>query len=154
NVGGRASTGSIQGLDRVPYWNNSSIMGVDFVPPHLVVVGGSYVGLEFAQIYRRFGSAVTVVEMADRLLGPEDQDVSARIPSSTQAEGIVVRTGAKCIALAKGESGVRVNVECADGPPAVDGTHLLLAVGRRPNTDDLGLEHAGVEVDEKGYVRT
>ena len=153
NVGGRATTRDIEGLDQVPHWNNSSMMGVDFLPPHLVIVGGSYVGLEFAQMYRRFGSKVTVVEMSNRLIAREDEDVSAEIRSILEREGIAVRTGAKCIALEKGPSGVRVQVDCDEEPKFVDGTHLLLAVGRRPNTDDLGLERAGVATDERGYIR-
>ena len=153
NVGGRATTRDIEGLDQVPYWTNSSMMGVDFLPPHLVIVGGSYVGLEFAQMYRRFGSKVTVVEMSNRLIAREDEDVSAEIRSILEREGIAVRTGAKCIALEKGPSGVRVQVDCDEEPKFVDGTHLLLAVGRRPNTDDLGLERAGVATDERGYIR-
>jgi len=153
NVGGRATTRDIEGLDQVPYWTNSSMMGVDFLPPHLVIVGGSYVGLEFAQMYRRFGSKVTVVEMSNRLIAREDEDVSAEIRSILEREGIAVRTGAKCIALEKGPSGVRVQVDCDEEPKFVDGTHLLLAVGRRPNTDDLGLERAGIATDDRGYIR-
>jgi len=153
NVGGRAITGTIRGVADVPFWTNSSMMTVDFVPPHLIIVGGSYVGLEFAQMYRRFGSAVTVVEMAKRLVAREDEDVSAAIREILEAEGVAVRTGAKCIAAEKGPSGIRVDTDCREGSPAIDGTHLLLAVGRRPNTDDLGLDRAGVQVDERGYVR-
>jgi len=153
NVGGRAITETIEGAADTPHWTNSSIMAVDFVPPHLVIVGGSYVGLEFAQMYRRFGSAVTVVEMGKRLIAREDEDVSAAVREILEHERIAVRTAAKCIAVEKGPSGVRVRVDCEDDSPIVDGTHLLLAVGRRPNTDDLGLERAGVEVDARGYVK-
>jgi pyruvate/2-oxoglutarate dehydrogenase complex dihydrolipoamide dehydrogenase (E3) component len=153
NVGGRALTpSSIRGLADVPFWTNSSIMDVDFVPPHLVVVGGSYVGLEFAQMYRRFGSAVTVVEMSPRLIAREDADVSEEIRDILESEGITVRTNAKCIALARGAAGVRIDVDCAEGSPKVDGSHLLLAVGRRPNTEDLGLDRAGVKTDPRGYI--
>ena len=154
NVGGRASVRGIEGAGDTPYWTNSSMMGVDFLPEHLVIVGGSYVGLEFAQMYRRFGARVTVVEMSDRLIAKEDEDVSAEIRSILEREGISIRTGAKCIAIGKGPSGgVRVRVDCKEGSPEVDGSHLLLAVGRRPNTDDLGLERAGVAVDARGYVQ-
>jgi len=152
NVGGRAAVPPIQGLADVPYWNNSSMMAVDFVPPHLVVIGGSYIGLEFAQMYRRFGSAVTIVEMSPFLLAREDEDTSAAIRGILEDEGVVVRTGAECISAAKTPSGVRVGVDCEDGEPAVDGTHILLAAGRRPNTDDLGLDKAGIAVDARGYV--
>jgi pyruvate/2-oxoglutarate dehydrogenase complex dihydrolipoamide dehydrogenase (E3) component len=152
NVGGRASTQRIAGVSEVPYWTNSSMMAVDFVPPHLVVVGGSYVGLEFAQMYRRFGSDVTVVEMSPRLITREDEDISAAIRDIVEREGVAVRVEAECIAVEKAPSGVRVRVDCKEGSPAVEGTHLLLAVGRRPNTDDLGLDRAGVEVDARGYI--
>jgi pyruvate/2-oxoglutarate dehydrogenase complex dihydrolipoamide dehydrogenase (E3) component len=153
NVGGRAFTPPIAGVSVVPFWTNSSMMAVDFVPPHLVVVGGSYVGLEFAQMYRRFGSAVTVVEMSPRLIAREDEDVSAAIRDIVEREGVAVRVGAECIAVEKEPSGVRVRVDCKEGAPVVEATHLLLAVGRRPNTDDLALDRAGVEVDERGYIK-
>jgi pyruvate/2-oxoglutarate dehydrogenase complex dihydrolipoamide dehydrogenase (E3) component len=152
NVGGRASAQKIRGIEDVPFWTNSSIMAVDFVPPHLVVVGGSYVGLEFAQMYRRFGSDVTVVEMAPRLVAREDADVSDNIRDILEREGIAVRTGAECIAVEKAPGGVRVRVDCREGEPVVEGSHLLLAVGRRPNTDDLGLDKAGVRTDARGYI--
>ena len=152
NVGGRASVPAMPGIDRVPFLNNSSMMGVDFVPPHLVIVGGSYIGLEFGQMYRRFGSAVTIIEMMPRLISKEDPDVSDAIRDILEREGIDVRTDAKCIALEKTPAGVRVGVHCEDGAPAVEGSHVLLAVGRRPNTDDLGLDRAGVRTDARGYI--
>jgi pyruvate/2-oxoglutarate dehydrogenase complex dihydrolipoamide dehydrogenase (E3) component len=152
NVGGRASEPAIPGIDETPFLNNSSIMGVDFVPPHLIVVGGSYVGLEFGQMYRRFGSEVTIVEMKPRLIAREDPDVSEAIRDILEREGITVRTDSKCIRVEKTSAGVRVGMDCADGAPAVEGSHLLLAVGRRPNTDDLGLEKAGVHTDQRGYI--
>ncbi len=152
NVGGRALIPPMDGVSEAPYLTNSSMMAIDFVPPHLVIVGGSYVGLEFAQMYRRFGSEVTVIEKSPRLIAREDEDVSAAIREIVEREGVSVRTGAECIALEKSPAGVRVRVSCQEGPPAVEGTHLLLAVGRRPNTDDLGLEHAGVAVDARGYI--
>jgi pyruvate/2-oxoglutarate dehydrogenase complex dihydrolipoamide dehydrogenase (E3) component len=153
NVGGRASSPPIPGLSDVPYWTNSSMMGVDFVPPHLVIVGGSYVGLEFAQMYRRFGSEVTVVEKSPRLIAREDEDVSQAIREILEAEGVAVRTGAECISVANSGSGVRVGVDCEEGSPSVEGSHMLLAVGRVPNTHDLGLDRAGVEVDPRGYIK-
>ncbi len=127
-------------------------MDVDFVPPHLVIVGGSYIGLEFAQMYRRFGSQVTVIEMSPRLIGREDEDVSEAIRGIFENEGIAVRTNAKCIALEKGPAGVRAGVDCQEGSPKIDGSHLLLAVGRVPNTNDLGLDRAGVKTDARGYI--
>jgi pyruvate/2-oxoglutarate dehydrogenase complex dihydrolipoamide dehydrogenase (E3) component len=153
NVGGRASSPPIPGLSDVPYWTNSSMMAVDFLPPHLVIVGGSYVGLEFAQMYRRFGSAVTVVEKSARLIAREDEDVSEAIREIVEREGIAVRTGAECITVARSGSGVRVGVDCQEGSPTVEGSHMLLAVGRVPNTHDLGLDRAGVEVDPRGYIK-
>jgi pyruvate/2-oxoglutarate dehydrogenase complex dihydrolipoamide dehydrogenase (E3) component len=152
NVGGRASVPPLPGIGQVPHLDNSSILALDRLPEHLVVVGGSYVGLEFAQMYRRFGAAVTVVEMKPHLIAREDPEVSTAIEEILHGEGIAVRTGAKCISLAPHERGVAVNVECADGEPTVVGSHVLLAVGRRPNTDDLGLPRAGVATDARGFV--
>jgi pyruvate/2-oxoglutarate dehydrogenase complex dihydrolipoamide dehydrogenase (E3) component len=155
NVGGRATVPAMPGLDTIRYWTNSSIMDVDFLPRHLVVVGGSYIGLEFAQMYRRFGSHVTVLEMAPRLVPREDEDVSSEIRKILESEGIDVRTGSKCIGFRREGDEIFANAQCEGSPvpPPIAGSHLLLAVGRRPNTDDLGLEKAGVSVDEKGYIR-
>ena len=152
NVGGRAHVPDLPGIDRVAYLTNTSILALDRVPRHLVVVGGSYIGLEFGQMYRRFGAEVTVVEMGPRLIGREDEDVSEAIRTILEAEGITVRTGATCIALAPHADGVAVSVDCSQGPPEAIGSDVLLAVGRRPNTHDLGLEHAGVATDAHGYV--
>jgi pyruvate/2-oxoglutarate dehydrogenase complex dihydrolipoamide dehydrogenase (E3) component len=153
NVGGRASTPPMPGLDQVHYWNNSTMMEVDFLPDHLIVIGGSYIGLEFAQMYRRFGSEVTVVEMGPRLIQREDPEVSDAVKTILENEGIRIRTGAECIALEKRGDKVAVNVDCASGDPSVVGSHVLLAVGRVPNTDDLGLETTGVAVDQRGYIQ-
>jgi pyruvate/2-oxoglutarate dehydrogenase complex dihydrolipoamide dehydrogenase (E3) component len=153
NVGGRALVPDLPGIGDVPYFTNSSLLATDALPDHLVVVGGSYIGLEFAQIYRRFGSKVTVVERGPRLVGREDEDISGAIQSFLEAEGIAVRTSADCIRFARHEQGVVVGVNCAHGGPDVIGSHVLLAVGRRPNTDDLGLEKAGVQTDARGYIR-
>jgi pyruvate/2-oxoglutarate dehydrogenase complex dihydrolipoamide dehydrogenase (E3) component len=152
NVGGRASVPAIQGINDAPFLTNSSMMDVDFVPEHLVVVGGSYVGLEFAQAYRRFGSEVTIVEMGPRLIGREDKDVSQAVREILEIEGIRIRLNAKCISLAKRDRLIAVGAECNEGPPEVVGTHLLLAVGRTPNTNDLGLGRAGVATDPRGYI--
>jgi pyruvate/2-oxoglutarate dehydrogenase complex dihydrolipoamide dehydrogenase (E3) component len=152
NVGGRASVPPFPGLDEVKYLTNSSMMQIDSLPEHLVIVGGSYVGLEFAQIYRRFGSAVTVVEMQPRLIAREDEDVSEDVAKILEQEGIDIRLSAKCLSVARHGDGISVKVDCASGPPQVSGSHLLLAVGRLPNTDDLGLEKAGLAVDERGYI--
>jgi pyruvate/2-oxoglutarate dehydrogenase complex dihydrolipoamide dehydrogenase (E3) component len=117
------------------------------------VVGGSYVGLEFAQMYRRFGARVTVVEMGPRLIGREDEDVSEAIRQILEGEGIAVRTGAECLTLARHADGIAVGVRCSEGDPEIVGSDVLLAVGRRPNTDDLGLEAAGVMIDDRGYIQ-
>jgi pyruvate/2-oxoglutarate dehydrogenase complex dihydrolipoamide dehydrogenase (E3) component len=151
NVGGRAAVPDITGLDQVEYFTNSSLLDVEFLPPHLVIVGGSYVGLEFAQIYRRFGSEVTVVEMAPRLIPREDEDVSAAVAGILSAEGIALHLGASDLKLAKRGKDVVANFD-ASGRKEVTGSHLLIAVGRRPNTDDLGLDTAGVAVDKRGFI--
>ena len=152
NVGARASVPEMPGIHDVPFLNNSSIMDIDFLPEHFIIVGGSYVGLEFAQIYRRFGSEVTIVEMGPRLIGREDEDISEAVREILEAEGIHIRVNAKCISLTKRDGGVAVGLTCEDGPPEVVGTHVLLAVGRTPNTSDLGLDRAGVATDHRGYI--
>lgn len=153
NVGGRAVVPDLPGIDRISYLTNTSILMLDRVPRHLVIIGGSYIGLEFAQMYRRFGAAVTVVEQASRLIGREDEDISHAIAEILEGEGIALRTGAQCIRVAPHAEGVAVGVACASGAPEIVGSHLLLAVGRRPNTDDLGLDKAGVVTDPRGYIR-
>jgi pyruvate/2-oxoglutarate dehydrogenase complex dihydrolipoamide dehydrogenase (E3) component len=153
NVGARPHIPDLPGVGEVPYLTSESMMDVDFVPEHLIVVGGSYVGLEFGQMYRRFGSRVTVIEMAPRLIEREDPDVSQAIQDILAKEDITTRVNAKCLALEAAPGGVRVRIECAQGAPSVAGTHVLLAVGRVPNTDDLGLRAAGVETDDRGYIK-
>jgi len=152
NVGGRAFVPDMPGIGEIDYLTNSSMMSVDFLPKHLIVVGGSYIGLEFGQMFRRFGSEVTVIEMGPRLIGREDEDVSTAVREIFEHEGVQVRLNAKCISLAKRGGEIAANVDCTDGAPTVQGTHVLLAVGRRPNTDDLGLDKAGIAVDERGYI--
>jgi pyruvate/2-oxoglutarate dehydrogenase complex dihydrolipoamide dehydrogenase (E3) component len=152
NVGGRANVPAMPGIDKVSYLTNSTMMGIDFLPDHLVIVGGSYIGLEFAQMFRRFGSQVTVVEKGPRLIGREDPDISDAIREILEAEGIAFRLKAECISFAPHERGVTVNVDCDSGDRAVVGTHVLLAIGRVPNTGDLGLDKAGVKIDERGYI--
>jgi len=152
NVGARPSVPALPGVDAVPFLTNRTILELDHLPEHLVVVGGSYIGLEFAQMYRRFGARVTIVEKAPRLIAREDADVSEAIRDIVAGEGVAVRTGAECIRLARHEKGVEVAVDCAEGAPTIVGSHVLLAVGRRPNTDDLGLEKAGVATDGRGYI--
>jgi len=152
NVGGRATAPPMPGVNETPYLTNSSMMEIDFLPRHLIIVGGSYVGLEFGQMFRRFGSEVTIIEMAPRLVRHEDEDVSAAIKDIVELEGVHVRLNAKCVSLAKHGDEIVAKVDCADGAPEITGSHLLLAVGRRPNTDDLSLDKAGVRCDERGYI--
>jgi len=152
NVGGRAAVPEMRGLAVVKYLTNSSMMEVDYLPRHLIVVGGSYIGLEFGQMFRRFGSEVTIIEMGPRLIGKEDEDISAAIGQIVESEGIKVRLNAKCIAFSRRGEDVIAQVDCEDDAPEVSGSHVLLAVGRRPNTHDLGLENAGVAVDKRGYI--
>jgi pyruvate/2-oxoglutarate dehydrogenase complex dihydrolipoamide dehydrogenase (E3) component len=152
NVGGRASVPELPGVRDVPFLTNSSLLALDVLPKHLVVVGGSYIGIEFGQMYRRFGSEVTIIEKGPRLVGHEDEDVSACVRSILEAEGITIRTSAECIHLKARGSDVVVGTNCTTDEPDVVGSHVLLAVGRTPNTDDLGLDKAGVTTDERGYI--
>jgi pyruvate/2-oxoglutarate dehydrogenase complex dihydrolipoamide dehydrogenase (E3) component len=173
NVGGRATIPPLPGLSEVDYLTNSSMMELDFAPRHLVIVGGSYIGLEFGQMYARFGSRVTIVEKAPRLIPREDEDVSAAVREIVERDGVEVRLNATCIRVAAHDGGtgggaaandgaagknggnvggIAVGVDCSGGAPEVIGSHLLLAVGRRPNTDDLGLQDAGVAQDSRGFI--
>jgi pyruvate/2-oxoglutarate dehydrogenase complex dihydrolipoamide dehydrogenase (E3) component len=152
NVGGRATMPEMPGIRSVPVLTNTDIVALDTLPEHLVVVGGSYIGLEFAQMYRRFGAEVTIVEKGPRLAPREDEDVSQAIREILEAEDVVVRTNATCIRLAPHARGVAVGVDCTSGEPDVVGSHVLLAVGRTPNTADLQLDRAGVAIDARGYV--
>jgi pyruvate/2-oxoglutarate dehydrogenase complex dihydrolipoamide dehydrogenase (E3) component len=152
NVGARALIPSIPGLDEVSYLTNSSMVNVDFLPAHLIVLGGSYIGLEFAQLYRRFGSQVTVIEPAPRLISREDEDVSRAIADILKAENIDIRVSSKVVAVKKQDTDIAVTIETAGARSRVEGSHLLLAAGRRPNTDDLGVEKAGIVTDSRGYI--
>jgi len=152
NVGCRARKPDLPGVDRVTTLDNTSILQLDTLPKHLVIIGGSYIGLEFAQMYRRFGTQVTIVEMAPRLISREDENTSAVIREILEAEGVALRVGAECIRFEPHGDDIAVGLECASGPPEVIGSHVLLAVGRRPNTDDLGLDKAGIKVDAHGYI--
>ena len=152
NVGGRARVPEMPGIDQVRYLTNSSMMDIDFLPRHLVIVGGGYVSLEFAQMYRRFGSEITIIEKGSHLIQREDEDVSTAVEDILEREGITLRLNANCIGFGKRDEEIVAKVDCASGDREVIGTHLLLAVGRRPNTDDLGLDKAGVAVDKRGYI--
>lgn len=153
NTGGRPTVPRIEGLAQVDYLTSSTMMDVDFLPEHLIVIGGSYIGLEFAQMYRRFGSRVTVIEMAPRLIAREDPEVSRAVQSIVEGEGVAMRLSAQCLAAERRGDGISVHVSCEQEPRDIVGSHLLLAVGRVPNTDDLGLDQAGVETDQRGFVK-
>jgi pyruvate/2-oxoglutarate dehydrogenase complex dihydrolipoamide dehydrogenase (E3) component len=152
NVGARAVVPDLPGVKDVPFLTNSTIMAVDFLPEHLLIVGGSYIGLEFAQMYRRFGSQVTVVERMPKLLPREDDDVAQEIRAILERDGVAIRTGAECMALKKKGERIEIGLECKGGEPLAEGSHVLLAVGRKPNTDDLDLEKANVQVDGRGFI--
>jgi pyruvate/2-oxoglutarate dehydrogenase complex dihydrolipoamide dehydrogenase (E3) component len=152
NVGGRAFVPEMPGLDQIEYLNNSSMLRIDALPKHLTIVGGSYIGLEFGQMFRRFGSEVTIIEKRERLIAGEDEDVSSEIQKILEREGVRVRVNANCIGFSRSGAEIVARVDCTDGSPEVGGTHVLIAVGRRPNTDDLGLEKAGLSVDARGYI--
>jgi pyruvate/2-oxoglutarate dehydrogenase complex dihydrolipoamide dehydrogenase (E3) component len=152
NVGGRALAPPIPGLDDVGYFTNSSIMDVDFLPPHLIILGGSYIGLEFAQIYRRFGSDVSVIELAPRLIAREDEDVSLAIADILQGEGIRTYVNSRVAGVTRQGNDIAVQIVRDGIASQIAGSHLLMAIGRRANTDDLGLEDAGIAVDDRGFI--
>ncbi|WP_210496170.1 FAD-containing oxidoreductase [Microvirga antarctica] len=152
NVGARATVPDFPGIDAVAVMTSTSILALETVPRHLVVVGGSYIGLEFAQMYRRFGSEVTIVEKGPRLIQREDPDISAAIAAILEREGIRLRLNAECIHFAPRGTDIAVGVTCASGDPDEIGSHVLVAVGRRPNTDDLSLDKAGVDIDARGSI--
>jgi pyruvate/2-oxoglutarate dehydrogenase complex dihydrolipoamide dehydrogenase (E3) component len=152
NVGARPAVPKMPGVDTVPFLTSTSILALEELPEHLVVVGGGYVGLEFAQIFRRFGCRVTIVEKRARLASHEDEDASKVIHEIFTGEGIDARLNANCIHLEQGDRGVTVGLECDEGAPHVDASHVLLAVGRVPNSDDLNLAAAGIDADEHGFI--
>ena len=152
NLGGRSVRADLPGIDSVPTLDNVSIMDLREVPEHLVIVGGSYIGLEFAQMMRRFGAEVTVVERSARLLPREDEDVSDGIRAILQAEGVRFAMASECISLSREGSRIAVGAACASDQPPIVGSHVLLAVGRRPNTDNFGLDEAGIKTDARGYI--
>jgi pyruvate/2-oxoglutarate dehydrogenase complex dihydrolipoamide dehydrogenase (E3) component len=152
NVGGRATVPPLPGVDRVKYFTNSNLLELEEIPEHLVVVGGGYIGAEFAQMFRRFGSKVTIIEKTAALMRHEDEDVCLAISEILKKEDIHVRTNAECIHFEPRGAQVAVGVTCTDGDPEVVGSHILLAMGRQPNTDDLGLEKAGIKTDEHGNI--
>ncbi len=152
DVGARARIPDWLEVADVPYLTNSTMVDLDYLPRHLVVMGGSYIGLEFAQMYRRFGSEVTVVEMMPQILMREDEDVSDAVREILAGEGVKFRLAAECLSVRRINDGIAVRVSCDEGPEEVEGSDLLVAVGRVPNTDDLGLEHTGIDLDERGLI--
>ncbi len=152
NVGGRAIVPPIPGLEQVEYLTNSTMLEVDVVPAHLIIIGGSYIGLEFGQMYRRFGAQVTIIEKSPRIIGREDADVSQGVLDILRKEGVAVETGAECMRIERRGAQISVGLDCAGGSREVVGSHLLLAVGRVPNTDDLGVDRAGIKLDARGYI--
>ncbi len=152
NVGARPSIPASLGADKVTHLTSTTILDLDVIPERLLVVGGSYIGLEFAQMYRRFGTPVTVIERGPRLIAHEDEEFSKAVQEVLEAEGIEFRLDAECIKLQQNGKGVQVHLECKDGDPSLSGSHVLLAIGREPNTDDLGLETIGIAVDKHGYI--
>jgi pyruvate/2-oxoglutarate dehydrogenase complex dihydrolipoamide dehydrogenase (E3) component len=152
NVGGRAIVPEIPGIESVAYLTNSSMMDVDFLPRRLVIIGGSYIGLEFGQMFRRFGSEVTILEMGSRLIGREDVEVSDAVREILELEGIDIRLNTKCTGLAKQGDDIVLNADSGGAPAEIRGSHLLFAIGRRPNTGDLGLDKAGIASDRHGYI--
>jgi pyruvate/2-oxoglutarate dehydrogenase complex dihydrolipoamide dehydrogenase (E3) component len=153
DVGGRAIVPDFKGIAEVPCFTNSTMVDVDFLPPRLTVVGGSYIGLEFAQMYRRFGSEVTVVEKGPRLIAHEDEDVSAAVKEILEKEGIQVRLNAECIHFENRGGEAVTHLSCANDHDEVVGSHVLLAIGRRPNTDDLGADKIGLDLNSHGYIQ-
>ena len=150
NVGARPNIP--EGLKKVNFLTNQSILELDHLPEHLIIVGGSYIGLEFGQMFRRFGSKVTIVEQSDRIISREDEDVSQEIQKVLEREGVEFRLNATCIHASDGKDGkVIISVDCENGHPEVSGSHVLVAVGRKPNTDDLQLDSTGIKTDERGY---
>jgi len=154
NTGGRAVLPDWPGIVDVPVLTNTSMMGLDQVPEHLVVIGGSYIGLEFAQMHRRFGARVTVLEFADRLIAREDPEVSREVQNILEAEGVQVHLGVRDAGVSRGADGQRIRISLRAGGVTheLEGSHLLAAVGRRPNTEDLGLAQAGIHIDTRGFI--
>jgi pyruvate/2-oxoglutarate dehydrogenase complex dihydrolipoamide dehydrogenase (E3) component len=152
NVGGRAFVPPFPGLDDIDYLTNENIMDLDVLPEHLIIIGGSYIGLEFAQMFRRFGSKVTVVEKSSGIISREDDDVSSTVLQVLEKEGVNFRLDSECISPEKRGDEIVVKLDCSEGSREVSGSHLLLAVGRTPNTHDLGLEKAGIKSDKRGFI--
>jgi pyruvate/2-oxoglutarate dehydrogenase complex dihydrolipoamide dehydrogenase (E3) component len=153
NTGGRPASPPVEGLNQVPTLDSTSIMELDALPDHLLVMGGGYIGLEFGQMFRRFGSRVTVVQRGDRLLGREDRDVADEVAKILKEDGIDVLLNAEVVRAEMAGESIRLAVKSPEGERSVTGSHLLVAVGRRPNTDELNLPAAGIETDKQAFVK-
>lgn len=153
NVGARAVVPPVPGLAEVNPMTNTQMMDLDTLPEHLLIMGGSYIGLEFGQMYRRFGSRVTIVERGERLIPRDDTDVSAEVKRILEAEGVEFALNAGVVGAKKEGTETVIQLETPEGPKEISGSHLLVAVGRKPNTEDLGLEAAGIETDERGFIK-
>ncbi|MEJ2054010.1 MAG: FAD-containing oxidoreductase [Calditrichaceae bacterium] len=154
DAGARARIPDIPGIDKIDYMTNSDIVNISFLPEHLIIIGGSYIGLEFGQMFHRFGSEVTIVEQGSRLIGKEDEDISDGIKQILESEGVKIRLNSNCIGLEQEGKKIKVIMDCQNEKAEITGSHLLIAAGRIPNTDDLGLDKAGVETDHTGYIKT
>tara|TARA_R100000935_G_scaffold25461_1_gene45309 strand:+ start:735 stop:2111 length:1377 start_codon:yes stop_codon:yes gene_type:complete len=151
NVGGRARIP--EGFSTVPFLTNTSILELEEIPEHLIIIGGGYIGLEFGQMFRRFGSKVTILESGDKLLKREDDEFGKEIAEIFRKEGIAIRLNSECISAKKKGTQIEVTVECNEGAPTLTGSHILIAAGRIPNTDEIGLDKTGVKLDKKGYIK-
>ncbi len=152
NTGARAYVPDIPGLDAVDYLDNAGMLRLDELPQHLLILGGGYIGLEFGQAFRRFGSDVTIIEAGPRLIGREDADISEAVRGILENEGVRVLTGAEATHVAQDGGRITVNITHNGDTCTVSGTHLLVAIGRRPNSDRLALEKAGIETRARGYI--
>jgi pyruvate/2-oxoglutarate dehydrogenase complex dihydrolipoamide dehydrogenase (E3) component len=153
DTGLTAAVPKVTGIEHIEYLDNASVMELDVVPEHLLVLGGSYIGLEFAQMFHRFGSKVTVVQNAQQLLPLEDADIAEEVAKILREEGLEILLGAKADAVEKTVNGLSLTVTIGGSAPRVHGSHLLIATGRKPNTGALQLQAAGIAVDEKGFIR-
>src|ERR1051325_10258730 len=154
NTGGRPSAPDITGIKDVSYLDSSSVMELDQLPEHLLVMGGGYIGLEFGQMFRRYGSKVTIVHRGDRLLSQEDPDITDQIAAILREDGVTLLFNSEVTGVARGDEGIRLSMHSSKGEQTINGSHLLVAVGRSPNTEELNLEAAGIETDAKGFIKT
>lgn len=153
NTGGRPAKPNLEGIDQVSTLDSTSIMELETLPETLLVLGGGYIGLEFGQMFRRFGSKVTIVQQGPQLLGREDPDIADAVHEYLQEDGITLLLNTRAVRAKPQGSGISLTVETPDGEQILEGSHLLCAVGRKPNTEDLNLAAAGIEVDNRGNVK-